>query len=259
MTIGRFPRIGVAGVVQELVDEVPGFAVGDGFADLVGADAVPFAEGCRERLAVLVVEPGEGDYFSSTSWLSFWKISKYLLAMSIIEGLAVRGISRRLPFLRFFDEAGELVDAGDVAFADFVDVFEADAQWQVDDGAVGETAVEVVVADGVLAFRGLGDLLERGFFLFGRPAVEVDFGDAGGFGLGCHVGCLSVVVDGVSGLVGSPAATRLRCGRRLPSGCCHGDGCCGAGHLVDGRGDFGCARLDEGERAAADRGDGLVQ
>ena len=70
-----------------MVDEVPGFAVGDGFADLVGADAVPFAEGCRERLAVLVVEPGEGDYFSSTSWLSFWKISKYLLAMSIIEGV----------------------------------------------------------------------------------------------------------------------------------------------------------------------------
>ena len=69
-----------------MVDEVPGFAVGDGFADLVGADAVPFAEGCRERLAVLVVEPGEGDYFSSTSWLS-WKISKYLLAMSIIEGV----------------------------------------------------------------------------------------------------------------------------------------------------------------------------
>ena len=119
----------------------------------------------------------------------------------------------------FFDEAGELVDAGDVAFADFVDVFEADAQWQVDDGAVGETAVEVVVADGVLAFRGLGDLLERGFFLFGRPAVEVDFGDAGGFGLGCHVGCLSVVVDGVSGLVGvarsDPTALRATIAKRL--------------------------------------------
>ena len=119
----------------------------------------------------------------------------------------------------FFDEAGELVDAGDVAFADFVDVFEADAQWQVDDGAVGETAVEVVVADGVLAFRGLGDLLERGFFLFGRPAVEADFGDAGGFGLGCHVGCLSVVVDGVSGLVGvarsDPTALRATIAKRL--------------------------------------------
>jgi len=64
-----------------------------------------------------------------------------------------------------------------------------------------------------------GQIEERGFFLFGRPAVEVDFGDAGGFGLGCHVGCLSVVVDGVSGLVGvarsDPTALRATIAKRL--------------------------------------------
>ena len=64
-----------------------------------------------------------------------------------------------------------------------------------------------------------GQIEKRGFFLFGRPAVEVDFGDAGGFGLGCHVGCLSVVVDGVSGLVGvarsDPTALRATIAKRL--------------------------------------------